>query len=55
MTAPTSARCVTQQREVRALVAIQTLTSSPVTRRGAVILSHVGEHALAWTALGLVG
>jgi len=24
-------------------------------RRGAVILSHVGEHALAWTALGLLG
>jgi membrane-associated phospholipid phosphatase len=44
-----------QEREVSALLTIQALTSSPAVRRGAVILSHLGEHALAWTALGLVG
>ena len=44
-----------QEHEVAALITIQSLTSSPVMRRGAVILSHAGEHALAWTALGLVG
>jgi len=44
-----------QEQEVAALLTIQSLTSSPVIRRGAVILSHLGEHALSWTALGLVG
>jgi len=43
------------EHEVDALVAVQSLTSSPGILRGAVILSHVGEHALSWTALGLVG
>jgi membrane-associated phospholipid phosphatase len=42
-------------REVAALIAIQSRITSPVIRGGAVLLSHVGEHALSWTALGLVG
>jgi membrane-associated phospholipid phosphatase len=41
--------------EVAALIKIQSLTSWPGMRRSAVVLSHVGEHALLWTALGLVG
>jgi len=44
-----------QQQEVAALITIQSLTSAPVIRRSAALLSHVGEHALCWTALGLVG
>jgi membrane-associated phospholipid phosphatase len=44
-----------QDREVAALVTIQAATSSPGIQRGAVMLSHLGEHALTWTALGLVG
>src|SRR5450759_1724707 len=44
-----------RKHEVAALVRIQSLTASSGMRRGAVILSHVGEHALAWTALGLLG
>jgi membrane-associated phospholipid phosphatase len=43
------------EHEVAALIAVQSLTSSPVIRRSAVVLSHLGEHALSWTALGLVG
>ena len=43
------------EHEVAALVRIQSLTASPRMRQGAVILSHAGEHALSWTALGLVG
>jgi len=43
------------EREVAALITIQSMTSSPGIQRGAVILSHVGEHALSWTALGLMG
>jgi acid phosphatase family membrane protein YuiD len=43
------------EHEVTALITVQSLTSSPGIRRGAVILSHAGEHALSWTALGLVG
>jgi membrane-associated phospholipid phosphatase len=44
-----------QEHEVAALVGVQSLTSSPGIQRGAVILSHLGEHALCWIALGLVG
>ena len=44
-----------RKHEVAALVRIQSLTASSGMRRGAVILSQVGEHALAWTALGLLG
>jgi decaprenylphosphoryl-5-phosphoribose phosphatase len=44
-----------QEREVAALIRTQSRTASPRIRHGAVILSHVGEHALAWTALGLLG
>jgi membrane-associated phospholipid phosphatase len=44
-----------QEQEIAVLVTIQSLTSAPVTRRGAVLLSHVGEHAVTWTALGLLG
>ena len=44
-----------QEREIAALARIQSLTSSPGVQRGAVILSHLGEHALTWIALGLVG
>ena len=44
-----------QDREVSALITIQTLTSSPAIRQGAVMLSHLGEHALLWTVLGLAG
>jgi membrane-associated phospholipid phosphatase len=44
-----------RDREVAALVTIQTATTSPGIQQGAVILSHLGEHALIWTALGLVG
>lgn len=43
------------EREVGALITIQSMTSSPGIQRGAVVLSHVGEHALSWTALGLMG
>ena len=38
-----------------ALIGAQSLTASPGIRAGAVILSHVGEHALVWIALGLLG
>ena len=44
-----------RDREVTALVTIQAATTSPGIQQGAVILSHLGEHALIWTALGLVG
>lgn len=44
-----------QKREVAALIGVQSLTSSPGIQRGAVMLSHLGEHALCWIALGLVG
>jgi len=43
------------EHEVAALVTIQSLTSSPGIQRSAVILSHLGEHALSWIALGLLG
>jgi membrane-associated phospholipid phosphatase len=43
------------EREVSALVTIQSLTSSPGIQRSAVILSHLGEHAASWIALGLLG
>lgn len=44
-----------QEQEVAALIRAQSLTASPQVRRGAVVLSHVGEHALTWTAAGLLG
>ena len=44
-----------QEREVAALIGAQSLTASPGVRHSAVILSHVGEHALTWTAAGLLG
>lgn len=44
-----------QEREVAALVGAQSLTASPGIRRSALILSHLGEHALTWTAAGLLG
>jgi len=44
-----------QEHEVAALIRAQSLTASPQIRAGAVILSHVGEHALTWTAAGLLG
>ena len=44
-----------QEHEVSALITVQSLTSSPGIRRSAVILSHLGEHALSWIAVGLVG
>ena len=44
-----------RESEVAALVWAQSLTASPGIRRGALILSHGGEHALSWTALGLLG
>jgi membrane-associated phospholipid phosphatase len=44
-----------QEREVAVLVRAQSLTASPAIRRSAVVLSHVGEHALVWTAAGLLG
>lgn len=43
------------EREVAALIRIQSLTASPPVRQGAVFLSHLGEHALSWTMVGLVG
>jgi len=43
------------EREVAALVRTQSLAASLGMRQGAVFLSHVGEHALSWTALGLLG
>jgi membrane-associated phospholipid phosphatase len=42
-------------REVASLITIQALTSLPGIKAGAVMLSHLGEHAVTWTALGLVG
>ena len=44
-----------QELEVAALIRTQSLAASPGMGRGMVILSHVGEHALSWTALGLLG
>lgn len=44
-----------QEDEVAALIWAQSLTASPGIRRGAVILSHAGEHAMSWTAAGLLG
>jgi membrane-associated phospholipid phosphatase len=44
-----------QEREIDAVITIQALASSPGIQRGAVTLSHLGEHALTWIALGLVG
>jgi membrane-associated phospholipid phosphatase len=44
-----------QEREIDAVITIQSLASSPGIQRGAVTLSHLGEHALTWIALGLVG
>jgi len=44
-----------QEQEVAALITGQSLTACPGVRRGAVVLSHVGEHALSWTAAGLLG
>ncbi len=44
-----------KEHEVAALTRAQLLTASPSMRAGAVILSHLGEHALSWTALGLLG
>ena len=44
-----------QEHEVASLIRAQSLTASPQIRRGAVICSHAGEHALTWTALGLLG
>jgi len=44
-----------QEHEVAALIGAQSATASPRIRRVALILSHVGEHAMSWTALGLLG
>ena len=44
-----------QEHEVAALIGAQSLTASPQIRASAVLLSHVGEHALTWTAAGLLG
>jgi|SRR5450631_1079609 len=44
-----------REREIDAVITIQSATSSPGIQRGAVTLSHLGEHALTWIALGLVG
>ena len=44
-----------QEQEVAALIGAQWLTATPAIRRSAVILSHAGEHALTWTAAGLLG
>ena len=54
---PSRSVCATSAREheVAALIRTQSLTASRGIRQGAVILSHVGEHALSWTALGLLG
>ena len=41
--------------DVGAVVRVQGLLSGAGVLRGAQILSRVGEHALGWTALGLVG
>jgi membrane-associated phospholipid phosphatase len=54
-THPSSVTWGVPEHEVAALIRIQSLTSWPGMRRTAVVLSHVGEHALCWTALGLVG
>ena len=54
-TAPTPAATSWTRHEVAALIRIQSLTGSPQVRRGAVFLSHAGEHALSWTMAGLVG
>ena len=50
-----AAGCGMPAREVAALIKIQSRTSWPGMRLSAVVLSHVGEHALLWTALGLAG
>ena len=43
------------EREVVVVLRIQAMTASPGTRRGARFLSHAGEHALCWIAIGLAG
>jgi membrane-associated phospholipid phosphatase len=57
-TVTTHARALTwsvHEHEIAALIKIQSLTWWPGMGRSAVILSHVGEHALSWTVLGLLG
>ena len=56
MTAHNSALSTSaQQHEIEGLVKAQSLTTSPGIRKGAVVLSHVGEHAMPWAALGMLG
>lgn len=43
------------QREIAALIAIQSHTSAPQIRRPALLLSRAGEHALCWIGVGLTG
>ncbi|MEP7193643.1 MAG: phosphatase PAP2 family protein [Actinomycetota bacterium] len=44
-----------REREIAAVITIQSLASSRGIQRGARTLSHLGEHAMTWIALGLVG
>ena len=54
-THPSTVTWSLRQHEVAALITIQSMTASPGIQRGAVVLSHIGEHALSWTAIGLLG
>jgi decaprenylphosphoryl-5-phosphoribose phosphatase len=48
-------RWAVTEAEASAVVRIQAATAAPGARRGALLLSRAGEHALAWIALGLTG
>ncbi len=41
--------------EVSAVLRIQAMTATPLAWRGALLLSHAGEHALCWIGFGLAG
>ena len=51
---PALDRLVTD-REVSAVLRVQAMTDAPIAWRSAALLSHAGEHALCWMALGLAG
>ena len=48
-------RRAVDEREVVVVLRIQAMTASPGLRRSALVLSHAGEHALCWIAIGSAG
>lgn len=56
MTPRRSFHCrVVTDAEVSAVLRIQAMTAAPMAWRGALLLSHAGEHAQCWIAFGLAG